>query len=45
MTVRRLLEELDSRELTEWQAYFRADAQHQEAALEDRRAEARITGE
>jgi len=45
MTVRQLLAGADSRELTEWQAFLTAAARHQEAAIEQRQAERRITGE
>ena len=45
MTVRRLHAEADSRELTEWQCFLTAEARHQEAALAEREAERRITGE
>jgi len=45
MTVRQLLAAADSHELTEWQGFLKAEARHQEAALEERQAERRIIGE
>ncbi len=40
MTVDRLLRETDSRELSEWAAYFRIEKKHQEFASMQARAQA-----